>query len=274
MQIFWALVFRTRMGRKEMSDVKKLGCEFVDHVSTWNSGGDLAIDVVILKSGQVLGITDESVVLYEDFTDLEQGDARATYKNLYMDFRNYKTLKMEIHAEEIESLTNKVAMASTVAEKLHADKQLMELQIRQELGAVNNLQSQRHELLRQMEVVKADVARQQELLDDRTKSQLTYRTRLADLQNELKEFNEELQISTYPNPFTTATTIEFTLDGNSKIQISIYNAMGELVYEVDESRMPPGTHQFSWSPHHLPSGIYYGVINSEEGVSVVKMVKR
>ena len=44
-----------------MNDVKKLGCEFVDHISTWNTGGDLAIDIIVLKSGQVLGITDESV---------------------------------------------------------------------------------------------------------------------------------------------------------------------------------------------------------------------
>ena len=59
-----------------MNDIKKLGCEFVDHISSWNSGGDLVLDVIILKSGQVLGITDESAVLYEDLNDLEQGEAK------------------------------------------------------------------------------------------------------------------------------------------------------------------------------------------------------
>ena len=34
--------------------------------------------------------------------NLEQGDARAAYKSLYMDFRRYKTLKMFVHAEEME----------------------------------------------------------------------------------------------------------------------------------------------------------------------------
>lgn len=33
--------------------------------------------------------------------DLEEGEARAAYKNLNMDFRNYKKLKMEVHAEAI-----------------------------------------------------------------------------------------------------------------------------------------------------------------------------
>ena len=50
--------------------------------------------------------------------------------------------------------------------------------------------------------------------------------------------------------------------------------MGEVVYEVEENMKPPGTHKFSWSLHHLPPGIYYAVLRSVGGVSVVKMVKR
>ncbi|MDP2337315.1 MAG: cell surface protein SprA, partial [Bacteroidota bacterium] len=34
---------------------------------------------------------------------IEEGDARAAYKTLSMDFRNYKRLQMEVHAEEIKS---------------------------------------------------------------------------------------------------------------------------------------------------------------------------
>ena len=34
--------------------------------------------------------------------DLEEGEARAAYKNLSMDFRNYKRLQMEVHAEAIK----------------------------------------------------------------------------------------------------------------------------------------------------------------------------
>ncbi len=49
---------------------------------------------------QLRQLNEQSLVL--KVTDLEAGDAKAAYKNLYMDFRNYKTLKMEVHAEEIE----------------------------------------------------------------------------------------------------------------------------------------------------------------------------
>lgn len=49
---------------------------------------------------QLRQLNEQSMVL--KVTGLEQGDARAAYKSLYMDFRRYKRLKLEVHAEEIE----------------------------------------------------------------------------------------------------------------------------------------------------------------------------
>ncbi len=49
---------------------------------------------------QLRQLNEQSMVLRA--IDLEQGDARAAYKNLSMDFRNYKRIKMEVHAEAIE----------------------------------------------------------------------------------------------------------------------------------------------------------------------------
>ena len=78
----------------------------------------------------------------------------------------------------------------------------------------------------------------------------------------------------YPNPFTTSITIEYELDGKSKIQITIFNAIGEVVYQTEELSKVQGNHKVTWSPNHLPSGMYYAVLRSEEGVSVVKMLKQ
>jgi len=49
---------------------------------------------------QLKQLNEQSIVLKA--TELEQGDAMAAYKSLYMDFRRYGTLKMFVHAEEIE----------------------------------------------------------------------------------------------------------------------------------------------------------------------------
>ena len=48
---------------------------------------------------QLLQLNEQSLVLRA--IDMEEGDARAAYKNLSMDFRNYKRLQMEVHAEAI-----------------------------------------------------------------------------------------------------------------------------------------------------------------------------
>ena len=47
---------------------------YIKSISTWNSGGDIEINVIELKDGRVLGITEEVVILYKDMEDLEEGD--------------------------------------------------------------------------------------------------------------------------------------------------------------------------------------------------------
>ncbi len=46
---------------------------FIDYVDSYNSGGNCLIDYVKLSNGKVIGITDESVVIYnsmDEFLDL------------------------------------------------------------------------------------------------------------------------------------------------------------------------------------------------------------
>ena len=85
---------------------------------------------------------------------------------------------------------------------------------------------------------------------------------------------DDLQMKVYPNPFTNSTTIEYELYSVSNIQFTVYNMMGEVVYEIANRIMPQGSHTVTWSPGPLPVGLYYAVLRSEEGVSVVKMVKQ
>lgn len=49
---------------------------------------------------QLRQLNEQSIVIKA--TEIEQGDAKAAYKSLYMDFRRYKRLQMHVHAEEIE----------------------------------------------------------------------------------------------------------------------------------------------------------------------------
>jgi len=96
--------------------------------------------------------------------------------------------------------------------------------------------------------------------------------------NEIITGINELAISqsliAYPNPFSISTTIEYELKEISKIQFTVYNMIGEVVYQLEDCFMPRGSHKVSWSPGLLPQGLYYAVLKSEVGVSVVKVVKQ
>lgn len=93
---------------------------------------------------------------------------------------------------------------------------------------------------------------------------------LIDISEQNKQ-NPDLKV--YPNPFSTCTNIEFELPEHSKFQISIFNTIGELVYSKEEN-IEQVQNKITWAPGYMPAGLYYAVLRSKEGVSVVKLVKQ
>ena len=91
---------------------------------------------------------------------------------------------------------------------------------------------------------------------------------------DIEEQLSSTQLTAYPNPFTTSTTIEYELTEPSSVQLSIYNSIGEEIYKAEDRMMAVGRHTFTWSPESLPEGLYFAVLRSEEGVSVVKIIKQ
>ena len=65
-----------------------------------------------------------------------------------------------------------------------------------------------------------------------------------------------------------------TLPKRDTVQLTIYNSIGEVIYKPQDKMMSQGRHTVTWSPESLLKGLYYAVLRSEEGVSVVKMVKQ
>ena len=53
--------------------------EFIKEIDTWNSGGNVMLDVVHLKSGQVLVISDEVVCRYDSITDFLEDEGEYNY---------------------------------------------------------------------------------------------------------------------------------------------------------------------------------------------------
>ena len=58
--------------------------EYIKDVSTWDSGGGIALDLIELKDGRVLAVSDEVVILYRDKEDLVTGDTAADRPVLHL----------------------------------------------------------------------------------------------------------------------------------------------------------------------------------------------
>ncbi len=69
---------------------------------------------------------------------------------------------------------------------------------------------------------------------------------------------DELVIKTYPNPFTSTTTIEFAkLDKDAKVTLEVYNMTGTLVAKLfDENVISGNQYTVTFDGSDLPSGIY------------------
>ncbi len=60
----------------------------------------------------------------------------------------------------------------------------------------------------------------------------------------------------YPNPFNSATVIEYSLATMMTIRLSVYDLAGREVARLDEGSRQPGIHRLVFDPVGLSSGIY------------------
>ncbi len=68
-----------------------------------------------------------------------------------------------------------------------------------------------------------------------------------------KDFHLE---QNYPNPFSSATTIRFTIPHAGYVNVKIYSILGNEVATLISNEMPAGTHETNFSAATLPSGVY------------------
>ncbi len=81
--------------------------------------------------------------------------------------------------------------------------------------------------------------------------------------------NENLYISTYPNPFSEQTQINYTLTTpTNDLNITVFNALGQEVSKIFKGRQTTGSHSLIWNGTNnnaeiLPSGVYYCTMTSD-----------
>ena len=81
----------------------------------------------------------------------------------------------------------------------------------------------------------------------------------------------------YPNPFNPGTTIEFSLETKTNVEISIFNILGQKVITLINKEMPAGAHEVYWdgidrNGQQVSSGLYFYRITTDKFVKSKKMV--
>ena len=61
----------------------------------------------------------------------------------------------------------------------------------------------------------------------------------------------------YPNPFNSSTTITYYLNSASFVELSIYNAKGQLVDCICKEKQNSGHHSYKWNPNSASTGMYF-----------------
>jgi hypothetical protein len=89
------------------------------------------------------------------------------------------------------------------------------------------------------------------------------------IENKIHDFKLD---QNYPNPFNPTTEISFSISGNDRVSLNVYDMLGRIVSIIVDRKFGPGTYKFSWDGSGMPSGIYFSQLKAGSHVETRKMV--
>ena len=76
----------------------------------------------------------------------------------------------------------------------------------------------------------------------------------------------------YPNPFNPETLINYSIPENSKVELTVFNLLGQNVAKLVDREQAPGNYSVSFKAGSLPGGTYYYVLKAGNYSKTGKMV--
>ena len=90
----------------------------------------------------------------------------------------------------------------------------------------------------------------------------------------IEEGNGQTGFSVFPNPSTSKTTIQFSLQQENRVKISLFNQVGSTVKIITDELFSAGSHKLEMMTDKLPEGIYFLSLScSFDGDPFTKTVK-
>ena len=80
-----------------------------------------------------------------------------------------------------------------------------------------------------------------------------------------------------PNPFRSATTLSFSLPGNDRVRIGIYDVQGRQIRQLADERLAGGRNTVAWdgkdeAGRSVVSGVYFWKLKASSGEATQRMV--
>ena len=81
----------------------------------------------------------------------------------------------------------------------------------------------------------------------------------------------------YPNPFNPTTTIDYSVQTQTVIEIKVFNSSGQLITTLVNESKTPGEYSVAWDGKSemgsfVPSGVYFYQIKTKDFISSKKMI--
>jgi flagellar hook assembly protein FlgD len=76
----------------------------------------------------------------------------------------------------------------------------------------------------------------------------------------------------YPNPFNPVTNIEYRVSNYGKVELSVYNILGQKVATLVDKKQPVGSYQVQWDATGLATGVYVYKLKTSQSQQVKKMI--
>jgi hypothetical protein len=92
------------------------------------------------------------------------------------------------------------------------------------------------------------------------------------LSTELEEANpNDFELyQNYPNPFNPSTKIKFNISKEGKVNLRVFNVLGEQVIELVNGEMKQGVHEIDFNGANLSSGVYIYRLDVENQFSAIR----
>ena len=85
---------------------------------------------------------------------------------------------------------------------------------------------------------------------------------------------ETISLQNYPNPFNDRTTISYTVETYTTVELTVFNVLGSKIDVLEKKTKTPGTYSLEWNAQQVPEGIYILQLKVDNQIITKRVIKK